>query len=296
MGSVGEEVARLLQIGRPVFRDGVRQFLLARSTLIIAALLLTPGLLSGWFWYDSRGKVETQVIAGDDVRVFEGEVLHAVMADLFYGLAFDLYLPLVVALVALLGAAELLNTEFKQKTMQLLRTSPVRMYEILLPKLLAGTLGTFVAVGTPLTVIYLALLAHGGSFGLREHLPLLGAVLGTLLLASLAYTSIFLLINALVQRPLPVSLVYWLVWEVMLASGDSQRFSIMHYLRSFALPRLDYLGIVADDLNLAIESTSGGLTELVSIATDPWQAVGVLLALTTVAMLLSARLLERKQF
>ncbi|PXF19196.1 MAG: hypothetical protein CXX76_00380 [Methanobacteriota archaeon] len=296
MGSVGEEVARLLQIGRPVFRDGVRQFLLARSTLIIAALLLTPGLLSGWFWYDSRGKVETQVIAGDEVRVFEGEVLHVVMADLFYGLAFDLYLPLVVALVALLGAAELLNTEFKQKTMQLLRTSPVRMYEILLPKLLAGTLGTFVAVGTPLTVIYLALLAHGGSFGLREHLPLLGAVLGTLLLASLAYTSIFLLINALVQRPLPVSLVYWLVWEVMLASGDSQRFSIMHYLRSFALPRLDYLGIVADDLNLAIESTSGGLTELVSIATDPWQAVGVLLALTTVAMLLSARLLERKQF
>jgi ABC-type transport system involved in multi-copper enzyme maturation permease subunit len=289
-------VARLLQIGRPVFRDGVRQFLLARSTLIIAALLLTPGLLSGWFWYDSRGKVETQVIAGDEVRVFEGEVLHAVMADLFYGLAFDLYLPLVVALVALLGAAELLNTEFKQKTMQLLRTSPVRMYEILLPKLLAGTLGTFVAVGTPLTAIYLALLAHGGSFGLREHLPLLGAVLGTLLLASLAYTSIFLLINALVQRPLPVSLVYWLVWEMMLASGDSQRFSIMHYLRSFALPRLDYLGIVADDLNLAIESTSGGLTELVSIATDPWQAVGVLLALTTVAMLLSARLLERKQF
>jgi len=296
VGSVGEEVARLLQIGRPVFRDGVRQFLLARSTLIIAALLLTPGLLSGWFWYDSRGKVETQVIAGDEVRVFEGEVLHAVMADVFYGLAFHLYLPLVVALVALLGAAELLNTEFKQKTMQLLRTSPVRMYEILLPKLLAGTLGTFVAVGTPLTVIYLALLAHGGSFGLREHLPLLGAVLGTLLLASLAYTSIFLLINALVQRPLPVSLVYWLVWEVMLASGDSQRFSIMHYLRSFALPRLDYLGIVADDLNLAIESTSGGLTELVSIATDPWQAVGVLLALTTVAMLLSARLLERKQF
>jgi len=296
VGSVGEEVARLLQVGRPVFRDGVRQFLLARSTLIIAALLLTPGLLSGWFWYDSRGKVETQVIAGDEVRVFEGEVLHAVMADVFYGLAFHLYLPLVVALVALLGAAELLNTEFKQKTMQLLRTSPVRMYEILLPKLLAGTLGTFVAVGTPLTVIYLALLAHGGSFGLREHLPLLGAVLGTLLLASLAYTSIFLLINALVQRPLPVSLVYWLVWEVMLASGDSQRFSIMHYLRSFALPRLDYLGIVADDLNLAIESTSGGLTELVSIATDPWQAVGVLLALTTVAMLLSARLLERKQF
>jgi len=296
VGSVGEEVARLLQIGRPVFRDGVRQFLLARSTLIIAALLLTPGLLSGWFWYDSRGKVETQVIAGDEVRVFEGEVLHAVMADVFYGLAFHLYLPLVVALVALLGAAELLNTEFKQKTMQLLRTSPVRMYEILLPKLLAGTLGTFVAVGTPLTVIYLALLAHGGSFGLREHLPLLGAVLGTLLLASLAYTSIFLLINALVQRPLPVSLVYWLVWEVMLASGDSQRFSIMHYLRSFALPRLDYLGIVADDLNLAIESTSGGLTELVSIATDPWQAVGVLLALTTIAMLLSARLLERKQF
>jgi ABC-type transport system involved in multi-copper enzyme maturation permease subunit len=296
VGSVGEEVARLLQIGRPVFRDGVRQFLLARSTLIIAALLLTPGLLSGWFWYDSRGKVETQVIAGDEVRVFEGEVLHAVMADVFYGLAFHLYLPLVVALVALLGAAELLNTEFKQKTMQLLRTSPVRMYEILLPKLLAGTLGTFVAVGTPLTVIYLALLAHGGSFGLREHLPLLGAVLGTLLLASLAYTSIFLLINALVQRPLPVSLVYWLVWEVMLAGGDSQRFSIMHYLRSFALPRLDYLGIVADDLNLAIESTSGGLTELVSIATDPWQAVGVLLALTTVAMLLSARLLERKQF
>jgi len=296
VGSVGEEVARLLQIGRPVFRDGVRQFLLARSTLIIAALLLTPCLLSGWFWYDSRGKVETQVIAGDEVRVFEGEVLHAVMADVFYGLAFHLYLPLVVALVALLGAAELLNTEFKQKTMQLLRTSPVRMYEILLPKLLAGTLGTFVAVGLPLTGIYLALLVNAGSFGLREHLPLLGAVLGTLLLASLAYTSIFLLINALVQRPLPVSLVYWLVWEVMLASGDSQRFSVMHYLRSFALPQLKYFGIEAGDLGLTAESLGGEFATVVSIATDPGQAVAVLLAVTALAFMLASRLLERKQF
>jgi ABC-type transport system involved in multi-copper enzyme maturation permease subunit len=180
--------------------------------------------------------------------------------------------------------------------MQLLRTSPVRMYEILLPKLLAGTLGTFVAVGTPLTVIYLALLAHGGSFGLREHLPLLGAVLGTLLLASLAYTSIFLLINALVQRPLPVSLVYWLVWEMMLASGDSQRFSVMHYLRSFALPQLKYFRIEAGDLGLTAESLGGEFATVVSIATDPGQAVAVLLAVTALAFMLASRLLERKQF
>ena len=296
MGSVGEELARLLQVGRPVFLDGIRQFLLARSTLIIAALLLTPCLLSGWYWYDTRGDVETQVIDGEEVRTYDGEELHTFMAKVFYGLAFHIYLPLVVALVALLGAAELLDSEFRQKTMQLLRTSPVRMYEILLPKLLAGTLGTFVAVRLPLTGIYLALLVNAGSFGLREHLPLLGAALGTLLLASLAYSGIFLLINALVRRPLPVSLVYWLVWEVMLANGGSQRFTVMHYLRSFALPRLDYLGIVADDLNLTIEIMSGGLPELVSIATDPLQAVAVLLALTAVAILLSARLLERKQF
>ena len=296
MGSVGEELARLLQVGRPVFLDGIRQFLLARSTLIIAALLLTPCLLSGWYWYDTRGDVETQVIDGEEVRTYDGEELHTFMAKVFYGLAFHIYLPLVVALVALLGAAELLDSEFRQKTMQLLRTSPVRMYEILLPKLLAGTLGTFVAVRLPLTGIYLALLVNAGSFGLRLHLPLLGAALGTLLLASLAYSGIFLLINALVRRPLPVSLVYWLVWEVMLANGGSQRFTVMHYLRSFALPRLDYLGIVADDLNLTIEIMSGGLPELVSIATDPLQAVAVLLALTAVAILLSARLLERKQF
>ena len=303
MGSVGEVLARLLQVGRPVFLDGTRQFLLARSTLIIAALLLTPCLLSVWYWYDTGGETETQVIDGEEVRVVfngdeedNGRPLHEFLADIFYGLAFQLYLPLVVALVALLGAAELLDSEFRQNTMQLLRTSPVRMHEILLPKLLAGTVGTFLAVGLPLTSIYFALLVHAGSFGLREHLPLLGAALGTLLLASLAYSGIFLLINALVKRSLPVSLIYWLVWEVMLANGDSQRFTVMHYLRSFALPRLDYLGIVADDLNLAIVTTSGGLTELVSIATDPWQAAGVLLALTTVAMLLSARLLERKQF
>jgi ABC-type transport system involved in multi-copper enzyme maturation permease subunit len=218
------------------------------------------------------------------------------MADMFYGLSFHVYLPMVMALVALLGAAELLDSEFQKNTMQLLRTSPVRMYEILLPKLLAGTVGTFLAVGVPLTCLYFALLVHAGSFGLREHLPLLWAALGTLLLASLAYSGIFLLINALVRRPLPVSLVYWLVWEVIMSSGSSQRFTVMHYLRSFALPRLDYLGIVADDLNLTIENTSGNLPELVSIATDSLQAVAVLLVLTAVAMLLSTRLLERKQF
>ncbi|MEC8948763.1 MAG: ABC transporter permease subunit, partial [Candidatus Thermoplasmatota archaeon] len=242
MGSIGEELERLLQVGRPIFLDGIRQFLLARSTLIIAALLLTPCLLSGWYWYDNRGEAETQVIDEDP--------LHEFMADMFYGLAFHVYLPMVIALVALLGAAELLDSEFQKNTMQLLRTSPVRMYEILLPKLLAGTVGTFLAVGVPLTCLYFALLVHAGSFGLREHLPLLWAALGTLLLASLAYSGIFLLINALVRRPLPVSLVYWLVWEVIMSGASSQRFTIMHYLRSFALPRLDYLGIVANDLDL----------------------------------------------
>ena len=297
MESIGKELERMLQVGRPIFLDGIRQFLLARSTLIIAALLLTPCLLSGWYWYDNRGETETQVINGEEVRVsFDGEPLHEFMADMFYGLAFHVYLPMVMALVALLGAAELLDSEFQKNTMQLLRTSPVRMYEILLPKLLAGTVGTFLAVGVPLTCLYFALLVHAGSFGLREHLPLLWAALGTLLLASLAYSGIFLLINALVRRPLPVSLVYWLVWEVIMSGGSSQRFTVMHYLRSFALPRLDYLGIVADDLNLAIENTSGNLPELVSIATDSLQAVAVLLVLTAVAMLLSTRLLERKQF
>ncbi|MEE3276895.1 MAG: hypothetical protein VX193_03590, partial [Candidatus Thermoplasmatota archaeon] len=145
MGSIGEELERLLQVGRPIFLDGIRQFLLARSTLIIAALLLTPCLLSGWYWYDNRGEAETQVIDGDP--------LHEFMADMFYGLAFHVYLPMVIALVALLGAAELLDSEFQKNTMQLLRTSPVRMYEILLPKLLAGTVGTFLAVGVPLTCL-----------------------------------------------------------------------------------------------------------------------------------------------
>ncbi|MEE3191864.1 MAG: hypothetical protein VX267_00050, partial [Candidatus Thermoplasmatota archaeon] len=83
---------------------------------------------------------------------------------------------------------------------------------------------------------------------------------------------------------------------VIMSGASSQRFTIMHYLRSFAPPRLDYLGIVADDLDLVIENTSGNLPELVSIATDPLQAVAVLLALTAVTMLLSTRLLERKQF
>ncbi|OIR09617.1 MAG: hypothetical protein BEU05_02515 [Marine Group III euryarchaeote CG-Bathy2] len=296
MGSVGEEVARLLQVGRPIFLDGVRQFLLAQSTLIIAALLLTPCLLSGWFWYDSRSEVEMQVIDGDEVRVWDGEVVHELMANMFYGLMFYIYLPLVVGLVALLGAAELLNSEFRQNTLQLLRTSPVRMHEILLPKLLAGTIGTFVAVGGPATILYLALLANSGSYGLREHLPLLGAVLGTLLLASLAYSGVFLLINALVRRPLPVSLVYWLVWELMLGNGDSQRFTISHYLRSFALPRLKYFEIDADDMGLTAETISGEFATTVSIATDPWQAVGVLLVVTSVAFMLASRLLERKQF
>ena len=50
MGSIGKELERMLQVGRPVFLDGIRQFLLARSTLIIMALQLTPCLLSGWYW------------------------------------------------------------------------------------------------------------------------------------------------------------------------------------------------------------------------------------------------------
>ncbi len=98
------------------------------------------------------------------------------------------------------------------------------------------------------------------------------------------------------QRPLPISLVYWLVWEVMLASGDSQRFSIMHYLRSFALPQLKYLRIEAGDLGLTAESLSGEFATVVSIATDPGQAVAVLLAVTALAFMLASRMLERKQF
>ena len=147
--------------------------------------------------------------------------------------------------------------------------------------------GEYARAGVPMLPV------TAGEAATRRHIT---AYAVALLLASLAYTSIFLLINALVQRPLPVSLVYWLVWEVMLASGDSQRFSVMHYLRSFALPQLKYFGIEAGDLGLTAESLGGEFATMVSIATDPGQAVAVLLAVTALAFMLASRLLERKQF
>lgn len=170
----------------------VRGLLLRRRTLVLGLLPLLVGVVS----------VLVGVLAsGDGVLTAYGR------------LSSDLFLSLVLALVALVLGVNALDDEREGGTLSLLMSISTSRVRIVGAKFVAAWVST-VLVSLP-ALAGLVFLGSRTGFGLLELLVYLG---GALVLGAGAYVALFLLLSLVSRRGLLIGLGYVLVWEGLFAN------------------------------------------------------------------------------
>ncbi len=227
-------------------------FFLARRTgkvRLFALLALIPVILS---------VVVRIVLAGKS-----GDVM-AVFNDILM----VFYLQFFIVILSLFYGTSVTAEEVEGRTLSYLVTRPIAKPAIVAGKFAAYAVLAFLLVGASLALSFFimnsARLGDMGLYGTFFHYA------GVLLLGILAYSALFTFLGALLKRAVLVGLVFGFGWEnvIQYFPGSTQRFSLVHYLKSL-LP-YHYSG------------GGGGLTSLLLFRLEPTPPVAAVLALAAV--------------
>lgn len=214
-----------------------RQFLGGKAVRVVAILALIP--LAFGAIYLLRSEQERPV-------TFLGEVVFL-----------DLMIPTLLPLTILVLATGALGQEIEDRTLHCLTLKPISRLRIVLEKLLVSVVvsGALLTLGVALT--YLAVM-QGKS---DQSAQLLWAMVVATLVATIAYSSIFLLVGLLVARPLLVALVYTLLWESLVGRfvPGLRYVSMRHFVSSVFVD-------IADDPRLAVANATGLTAALATLA------------------------------
>jgi ABC-2 type transport system permease protein len=194
--------------------------------------------------------------------------------DAYAGLTGSLLVPVVVAFVALIIGASAFTDDREDGTLLLLMATPLPRWSVVTQKLLAAWL-TVLAVCLPATIACLLLGVRSSAGAGRA----VSATVGSVLLTSLAYVSIFVLLSLVFRRAVLAGAFYIVLWEGTVASfaASADSLSIGAYGRT----------LVAG----AVVSTTQITSADVSVAA----AVIVLLAVSVAAVALASWRLPRSQ-
>jgi ABC-type transport system involved in multi-copper enzyme maturation permease subunit len=183
------------------------------KTRVLALLGLFPVLLAVVARIFLRGRTGDMAAVSTEILMVFFLQLYIVILSLFYGTS-------VVA------------EEVENRTLSYLVTRPVPRTAIVLGKYAAYALQMFVMVGVGLGVSFFILNApRVGDPAL--YLTFL-RYLGVLGLGILAYTAFFTFLGAFLKKAIILGLVFGFGWEniIQYFPGSTQRFSIVHYLKS----------------------------------------------------------------
>lgn len=217
-----------------IFSLTMRQLVLRRSTLLLLALSAIP-LLVGVAYEVGDSTVTPEEFA---VRV----------------LCVWLVVTTVLPLTALLFGTSVLGDELEDGTVIYLLTKPIERWRILLPKILAAWLLTWLLA--LVAIVSATLVVMGGDGG--SVIVAFGVATGV---GSLAYTCIFVLLSIVTSRALIAGLVFVFIWE----GAVSGIFEGVRYLsiRHYTLGLADWL---VDVPTRALNAYVGGLTALIMSA------------------------------
>ncbi len=179
--------------------------------------------------------------------------------DLFLGKAvfIELMIPTLLPLIVLVLATSAFGNEVEDRTLPFLTLKPVSRSRIVIEKLAGSVMvsGPIVVLG--LTMAYL-LVMQGDS---GEHLRLLFAMIVAALVATITYSSIFMLVSLLISRALVAALIYLFVWESILGRfvPGLRYVSIRHFVGSI-------FAALTDDPDFALENAIGLSGSLATLA------------------------------
>lgn len=218
-------------------------------------------------------------------------VLHGrtgLMADVFTEILMVFFLQFYIVLLALFYGTSVASEEVENRTLSYLLTRPLPKPAIVLGKYAAYSALIAVLVAVSLAVSFFVLNAAR----LRE--PGLYATflryLGVLALGVLAYMAFFTFLGVLLKRAIILGLVFGFGWEnvIQYFPGSTQKFSIVHYLKSLLPYRPAPIG------------AGGGRGVALLLfrlePTKPLAAVLILAALTAALLALAGWLFRIKEY
>ncbi len=140
---------------------------------------------------------------------------------------------MVLGLALYLGVAAV-RDEVEDRTLTYLFCRPLGRWVVVGAKILAVAVWIAAGLVAALLVVYPIAVSAQGAAALLSGLDTLGVAAGALLLASLAYTSLFALFGVVLRRPMIPALLVAFGWEGLAANlpGGFPRASLMFYVKS----------------------------------------------------------------
>tara|TARA_Y100001960_G_scaffold284814_1_gene320867 strand:- start:1239 stop:2159 length:921 start_codon:yes stop_codon:yes gene_type:complete len=276
----------------PIAKDSMYRLLINKVTWVIILILLLPCILGFIIYYETDQDRQFEEIDGDKIYYNpDGDLIHEEKIDAFTGQAYMIIIILVAAIIAILFSSELINEEYEKKTMQLLRTTPVHSFEILLYRYITGVICMFGILGIASIMLYYTTMMPSGLHGILENLDVLLMVLKVLLFESIAFMAVFCMFTIYFEKPFLVGIIYWAVWERIVSTGNYQKLTVTHYLDSIMFDS-------AKDMNLDLDADFFNLVNSNDeiIATEPLNAILIIIIFAIFALWIGARGIANKQF
>jgi ABC-2 type transport system permease protein len=195
------------------------------------------------------------------------------------------FLQFYIVLLALFFGTSITAEEVENRTLAYLLTRPVPKPAIVLGKFAAYALIVFALVAVGLGVSFFVL--NAAEMGDPALYAAFLRYLGVLGLGILAYMAFFAFLGTVIKRAILLGLVFGFGWETVIQyfPGSTQRFSIVHYLKSL----------------LPYRSGSGGGRGVALLLfrlepTSPVVSVLALLAITAVFLVLACVIFRAKEY
>jgi ABC-type transport system involved in multi-copper enzyme maturation permease subunit len=207
------------------------------------------------------------------------------MAAVFTEILMVFFLQFYIVILALFFGTSITAEEVENRTLAYLVTRPVPKPAIVAGKFAAYSALMSVMVAAGLAVSFFIL--NAARLGDADLYAMFFRYLGVLVLGILAYTAFFAFIGTILKRAIILGLVFGFGWETVIQyfPGSTQRFSIVHYLKSL----------------LPYQPGRGGGRGVALLLfrlepTPPWLAVLALLAITAVFLALACAVFKAKEF
>jgi ABC-type transport system involved in multi-copper enzyme maturation permease subunit len=293
---------RSRNLGRPIIKDAILRLIMNKLTWILILILLLPPILGLWIYTNEQDERQIQEINGDKIYYYDADAesdlvglpIHENVRENFIEISDVFLIKFIGVLMAIMFASELINEEFNKKTIQILRTTPIRPLEIILYRYIAGVVCMFTILTVTSLIYYVITMMNAGLYGIKEELDVLFLVIKLLLLESVAYIGIFILISVYFDKPFFLGIIYWMLWEMIVSGGNYQQITVSHYLNSTLFQGLENMGwdVFTEDFGL-IKSAGN---ETVDLVTEPFTAAMIIVILALITIGISAKGIERRQF
>lgn len=243
----------------------VRKARRTRVFIILGALpMLAAAIIQAQRWISGTA-------ATDGLRIFSSIMM-----------AF--YLQFLILVLALFFGTSICSEEVENKTLTYLTTRPVSKPAILVGKFAAYT--AFAALLISAGVLGSFILLNFDGLGDLAAWGVFLQSLGVLLLGLVVYSAVFTFIGTFLKKSVLFGLFFSFGWEsvVQYFPGSTQKFTLMHYLKSLLRP----------------ESSSGqGLFSFLFFRLEPSSvgtAIVTLLLVTIAALFAAAVVFSRKEY